>query len=154
MQGYKSKKFKDLGNICQNSKILSSIQNTCEYLDELNQILIKCIPPQYINLCHFGAVDIDRNIAILFVKEQQVFHILRTMSEHILRTLSKHNFSFNGILYQLKKYRKHHVPSISYKNLSEKEKDQLRKFAALIGKPELVIEQTETTDDDDLEVIL
>lgn len=154
MQGYKSKKFKDLGNICQESKILSSIQNTWEYLDELNQILITCIPPQYTKLCHFGAVDNDRNIAILFVKDQQVFHILRTMSEHILRTLATHNFSFNGILYQLKKYRERYDSSISYKSLPEKEKNQLRKFANLIGKPELIIDQIETNDDEDLEVIL
>ena len=107
-------------------------------MNQLNQVLRQSIPEQYVKLCHFGAIDEDRNIAILFISEQKIFHILRTMSEHILRQLSNNNLNFNAILFKHSKNKPTVDTSIRYKSLSPIEKEKLLKLANYIGKPELI----------------
>ncbi|MBY0378998.1 MAG: hypothetical protein K2P99_01210 [Burkholderiales bacterium] len=135
---YRSRKFRGLDIIYNNAINLSSVKNTCEYLDQLNQILHQSIPEHYKELCHFGAVDTDNNIAILFISQPQVFHILRTMSEHILRRLNQHNFNFEGILFKVKNYRNKVDIKPKYKVLPTLTKNKLTALANIIGMPELV----------------
>lgn len=145
-------KFKAIPSIYERAKTLSSIKNTCEYLDKINTILNKYIPEKYVSFCHFGAIDEEKDIAILFINEQAIFHILRTMSEHILRSLSSNGFYFNGILFKIKKHQANIDTSIRYKNLSPAYKDKLKKLANSIGKPDIVRDYIQPINDDEVDL--
>ena len=147
-------RFTNIPAIYNKANSFASIKSTCEYLDQLNNELRKSIPEQYIKFCHFGAIDEERNIAILFISEQKIFHILRTMSEHILRQLTNNNLNFNAILFKLSKKKPQVDTSIRYKTLNQRDKDKLLKLANMIGKPELVRNDPDvsTNDDNDKEV--
>ena len=151
---YYSRKFRGLNSIYDNASILSSVKNTCEYLDQLNQILHQSIPEHYQEMCHFGAVDTENNVAILFISEQQVFHILRTMSEHILRALNQQSFNFEGILFKVKNYRNQIDITPKYKVLPLLTKNKLTALANIIGKPELVLDHVESDSNDENEINL
>ncbi len=141
-------KFTNIPTIYKWSKSFYSIKSTCETLTQMNIILAKCIPEQYIQLCHFGSIDEKQNVAILFINQQQIFHTLRTMSEHILRTLSNHNLNFNGILFKVKNNHKDADTSIKYKKLTSTAREKLSKLAIKIGKPELILDDPIVTPDD------
>ena len=136
-------KFTNIPLIYAKASSFASIKSTCGYLDQLNQVLRQSIPEQYATFCHFGAIDEDRNIAILFISEQKIFHILRTMSEHILRQLSNNNLNFDAILFKHSKNKPSLDISIRYKKLSSIEKEKLLKLANYIGKPELIRDATD-----------
>ncbi|MFN8770435.1 MAG: hypothetical protein ACK5Z5_10385 [Neisseriaceae bacterium] len=154
MKQYRNKKFNDIPNIYKDAKLLSSIRNTCDYLDELNSILDKCIPTEYTNLCHFGAIDENKNIIILFIKDQLIFHRMRTMSENILRALEQNNFNFDGILFKVKQYHQEYKPQQINKCLSKTQKEKLTKLAEIIGKPELIHHESLAINDEDTEIVL
>lgn len=149
-----NKKFKDIPGIYTKNKSFSSLKATCDYLDELNKILFTCIPEQYAKMCHFGAIDSEKNVAILFISEQQAFHILRTMSEHILNGLLRNNFNFSGILFKVKKYQKDSAHKPHYKTLPETTKNKLLSLAKLVGKENLAINNIDEHPNDDDEICL
>lgn len=141
-------RFTNIPTIYKWSKSFSSIKSTCETLTQINVILVKCIPEEYVHLCHFGSIDEKQNVAILFIDNQQIFHTLRTMSEHILRILSNHNFNFNGILFKVKNNQRNIDTSIKYKKLSPTAREKLSKLAISIGKPELIYDDIDDASND------
>lgn len=123
--------------IYSQSKNLEYIKDSYNILKQLNLVLQKSIPEHMKDICHFGAIDNEKNIIILFVDNQQIFHYLRTISEHILQNLNKNDFFFDGILIKIKQKRS--IRPTKYNNtITEERYKRLEKFANLINKPELL----------------
>jgi hypothetical protein len=121
------------------SKNLEYIKDYCILLEKLNLILQNSIPEYMKEVCHFGAINHESNIIILFVEEQQIFHYLRTISEHILQNLNKNNFYFDGILIKIKQ-KKTKKPTKPQNIIPKERYERLKKFADFINKPELLKE--------------
>ncbi len=80
-------------------QIFRHIIKSCNYLSELNKLLPSMLPNEcYINLCHFGAINYDTKTIVLFVNNQQIFHIIRNLSNHILKRLNDNHHEFDRIL--------------------------------------------------------
>jgi hypothetical protein len=130
--------IKQIPSIYNDSIQLSYIKNYCNLLEQLNIVLHDSIPDYMSPICHFGAIDDDKNILILFVDNQQIFYYIRNISQDILYNLNKKGFFYDGILIKIKhkqivRTKKHHT-KISIDTYS-----RLERFAGFINKPELLI---------------
>ena len=139
-----------LPNIYQNSNDLLYIKDYCNLLEQLNNVLKKSIPEYMCNICHFGAIDNDKNIIILFVENQQIFHYIRTISEHILQNLSKNGFYYDGLLIKVKQKKKERIVKNQVK-ITEERYLRLEKFAKFINRPDLLI-SIEDKNSDELDI--
>lgn len=119
------------------SKNLEYIKDYCNLLEKLNLILQQSIPEHMKDICHFGAIDYEKNILVLFINNQQIFHYLRTISEHILQNLNKNNFFFDGILIKIKPNQSK-LQNKYENNITKERYERLKKFANFINKPELL----------------
>lgn len=132
---------------------LTQLKYNFRKLDQLNQILAKSLPEHLGNTCHVGAIDIVKSIVVIFVSNQQSFHLLRNLNNHILQAFSRENFSFDKILMKVGQYKNNNKKdSFELKNIDGERKEKLAQLALLINKPELIMTQAKTDnniDDDD-----
>jgi hypothetical protein len=136
-----------LPNIYQNSNNLLYIKEYCNLLEQLNSILKSSIPEYMANICHFGAIDNDKNIIVLFVDNQQIFHYIRSISEHILQNLTKNGFYYDGLLIKIKQRQQEKIVKNQVKITKERYL-RLEKFAKLIDRPDLLISIEEKNSDE------
>ena len=66
---------------------LNSLNRTFNDLDNLNKILYSVLPGHLQNTCHIGAIDTDAETVVLFVSNQQSFHLVRNFNEAIFLSL-------------------------------------------------------------------
>jgi len=144
--------FNEFDTLYQSNRLFTSVKETCNLLDQLNNALYECIPQQYIGLCHFGAIDYQRDLPILFISQPHVFQQLNAMSEHILRHLNRKHFNFDKILFKTKVSQQDNNPAPKYKHLSEVDKQKLYKLANLIDKPELVMNELAKPNDNEIDL--
>jgi hypothetical protein len=130
------KQFAEI-NSRSNADTLNSLNRTFNLLDSLNQILYQTIPLNLHNACHIGAVNMDEATVVLFATNQQAFHLIKNFSDLILHTFNQHNFNFQKIIIKIRiSYPNNNI--ISPKKLDQKSKNQLKKLANALGKPELI----------------
>ncbi len=141
--------FKDAHYIYKHGHKFDEFKSICNQLDEINHALYECIPEEYAQFCHFGSIDYNKNIIVLFILEQQIFHIMRSMNDHILQHLARHNFNFDAILFKIKYHKEPRQQEVKYKQLDAMTKEKLTILANLINKPELVLDVMVATPDPD-----
>lgn len=136
-----------------NSNNLNYLHKAFKELDGLNKILKSILPLYLHNTCHIGAIDEDSEIVVLFVSNQQSFHLIRNFNEAILNALIKSNFNFQKILIRISDPRPEN--SIIYRGeLDSRRKEKLLKLATEIGKPEMVLSVKKNTQKDSNEIVI
>lgn len=131
-----AKKFAEI-SLNSHAHDLNHLNKTFKNLDDLNKILREVLPHHLHNACHIGAIDTNAETVVLFVSNQQSFHLVRNFNEAILNALIKSNFNFQKILVRVSVH--HPEADIIYRGeLDPKRKASLGKLANEIGKPELI----------------
>lgn len=137
-----SSKFRDYSYIYEDMSELNYLRANCDKLDQLNKILQEIIPKHLVKHCHFGAIDIDKNILVLFISTQEAFIVLRHFSGVILDKLSENGYLFDGLLTKIANYPRslmlEHEKKETEEIKDEVKREKLRRLAELVGKPELV----------------
>jgi hypothetical protein len=95
---YKHYKISRIQDICERLPSLHNLSDTFNKLNELNLILAQILPEHLVKFCRIGSFDYDRNCPILFVTDQQAYHILRNFSEHIIQSFYNKGFHFDSII--------------------------------------------------------
>src|SRR3990167_3708086 len=83
---------------------LTQLKSNFLKLDQLNQILANILPANLVGTCHVGAIDEEKNIVVLFISNQQSFHLLRNLNNHILQAFTEKHFAFDKILMKVGQY--------------------------------------------------
>lgn len=123
-------------NLIEKLDNIGKFNQTFRILGKLNQILEQILPAHLKTNCHIGAIDERENIVVLYVTNQQLFHIIRNFSNTILSEFANNNFHFdkllirNSIVIQKALHRKDPLNSSAREKLSQ--------LANEIGKPEII----------------
>lgn len=132
---------------------LNFLNRSFKDLDNLNKILREVLPHHLQSTCHIGAIDTDAETVVLFVSNQQSFHLIRNFNEAILNALRKSNFNFQKILVRVSVPRSE-VDIVYRGELDPKRKESLKKLANEIGKPELIRIKAPIQKSDEAEIII
>ena len=144
-------KFKQIDQLYRSAHTLSGFKSTFDYLSSLNQILRKYLPEHLADLCHVGAIDPAKHIAVIYVSNQQILHIIKNMSETLLHAFYAANCPFDKLLVKVS-LTNSSSKKIQHKPLEPALKAKLGELAIAIGKPELIIDFAEEVNEDEVEL--
>lgn len=130
---------------------IGELNKTFRILNKLNQILEKTLPPNLSCNCHIGAIDRAENIAVLYITQQQLFHVIRNFSNKILQEFTNNNFHFDKLLIRNKVTTRRSSQSKELIDKSSREK--LSQIANEIGKPDIIKAPTDIIANED-EIII
>ena len=136
---YKNYKISPIQDICDNMTTQNNLGNLFNQINTLNDILTKTLPLNLLPFCRIGSIDQNKNQVILFVTDQQAYHILRSFSEHIIQAFYNNGFHFNSIITKVATV-SHNPPKTKGITLDIKQKESLAKLAIALGKPEIIID--------------
>jgi len=94
-----------VSEISNRSNPLGKVGDLLALLGELNKVVQPILPKHIVKFCHIGAVDLPKNLVVVFVHDQQVHHLVYNMAQTILQELNKHHFKFDSILVKVGHYR-------------------------------------------------
>lgn len=151
---FKGYKISRIQEICDRLPISNNLKDIFNQLNTLNIILAKTLPEHLVKFCRIGAIDQEQNCVILFITDQQAYHILRNFSEHIIQSFYNHGFHFNSILTKIAKPTslstaieqegKNHLNlnnnKVNKEPTNQKRMEALSKLAIALGKPEIIID--------------
>ena len=147
---YYKKSYGDV-NLGEKLDNIGGLNKTFRILNKLNQILEKILPPNLSGNCHIGAIDQAENIDVLYITQQQLFHVIRNFSNNILQEFANNNFHFDKLLIRNKVTTRRSPQSKELLNKNSREK--LSQIANEIGKPDIIKAPTESIANDD-EIII
>lgn len=139
-QSAKKYKILPIQDICDNISTHNNLDDIFNQINKLNEILNKMLPLNLLPFCRIGSVDQNKNQVILFVTDQEAYHVLRNFSEHIIQAFYNNGFHFNSIITKVAKIT--NKPPQKNKNirLDIKQRESLSKLAIALGKPEIIID--------------
>ena len=168
---FKSYKISNIQDICKNSPSINNLNDTFEQINHLNAILTHTLPEHLLQFCRIGSIDYDKNHVILFITDQQAYHILRNFSEHIIQSFYSKGFHFDAIITKVANPKpinsiiksQHNVKLKNYNNNNNsingitdkaninhtKRKDALIRLAIALGKPEIIIDDNGNCNNND-----
>ncbi len=135
-------RFTTLGETYQNGASFARYMGIFEQLFCFNDILQECINEELVPFCYIGAFNKEDNQIIIYVKDNQVHHIIRSLSQHILNHFYNKGYQFDSVLVkcstvETKKIR-NDEPRIARKALDPKIKEQFIKIIKIFGRDDLI----------------
>ncbi|HLX54112.1 MAG TPA: hypothetical protein VKR58_09225 [Aquella sp.] len=127
---------KKLNSVLGNSLSLKDLSQTFSTLDELNTILHKALPEHLIDHCHVGAIDIQKNLVIVYLANSSLRHVIENMANPILESFNNYHFSFAGLVTRIRPQAVNNPPR--FKKLKPEVKNKLGQLAQSINRPDLI----------------
>lgn len=134
-------------NLSEKLDNIGELNKTFGILNKLNQLLEKILPPNLSSNCHIGAIDQAENIAVLYITQQQLFHVIRNFSNNILQEFANNNFHFDKLLIRNKVTTKKSFHA--KEQLDNDLRDKISQIANEIGKPDIIKSTTESIANED-----
>lgn len=104
-----------VSEINDKSNPFGRVGNLLGIITELNKTLQLIIPQNLAKLCHIGAIDLNKSMVVIFVHDQQVYHLVYNIAQKILHGLNQQHFKFDNILIKVGRYSGNHNPLNSEK---------------------------------------
>lgn len=116
---------------------LSKLKQIFAMLDELNDLLPGCLAANFLDYCHVGAIDEGRNLVVIFVMDQSIYHLITAQANNILYHFSCNNFYFSSILIKVTPYNSNNILPANNK-LDHIARNKLKSLASAINRPDLI----------------
>lgn len=140
---------KKVDSVLENAGSLRGLSETFSILDELNKILHRFLPKHLVKYCHIGAVDVDKNLVVLYLSDSTLKHIIEGMASAILDNFNNHHFSFSGLVTRIRPNGK--AMPARRKYLEPKALDKLEQLAQSINRPDLIEDEVVMDNEKEIE---
>lgn len=127
------------------SSDLVNIREVAHELQQINKSLAD-YSTDFLNFCHAGAIDYPNDTLVLYCNNNASFHKINQQVPYIRAYLENKGINFHKILVKVRPamYQPINNKKKIKKQLSDKQKEMLAKFAAAINRPDLLEDKTVT----------
>ena len=126
------------------SNDLVNIREVTHELQQINKILAN-YSTDFLNFCHAGAIDYPNDTLVLYCNNNASFHKINQQVPYVRGYLENNGINFHKILIKVRPLA--HLPinnrKKTKKELTDKQKEMLAKFAIAINRPDLLKDQLE-----------
>lgn len=130
------------------SSDLSNIRAITGELQQINKALAN-YATNFLDFCHAGAIDYPNDTLVLYCKNNASFHQINQQIPYIRTYLENNGINFHKILVKVRPsaYQPINNRKKTKKELTDKQKEMLAKFATAINRPDLLKEQHEAKEE-------
>lgn len=121
------------------SSDLGNIRAVTHELQQINKVLDN-YSTDFLNFCHAGAIDYPNDTLVLYCRNNASFHQINQQIPYIRTYLENKGINFHKILVKVRPSAYQPITNRrkAKKELTDKQKEMLAKFATAINRPDLL----------------